>query len=144
MANSKAHAERIKQELRQAGVSRFGLLRFAIRYLPNLIHTNEHIGGVVYGRYRESEGAPSWEEGLLVATNRRVLFVDHKPGFLKSDEMSYEVVSGIRSSRAGPFSAMTLYSKIGDFTILFARNACVQKFVRYVEKRRLETSADGR
>lgn len=144
MANSRDHAERIKQELRKAGVSRLGFLRFAIRYLPNLIHPSEHIGGVVYGRYKEAEGTPAWEEGLLVATDRRVLFVDHKPGFLKSDEMSYEVVSGIRSSRAGLFSSITLYSKIGDFTILFARNACVQKFVRYVENRRLETSAGGR
>ena len=133
------HAERIKRELREAGVGRFGFTKFAVRYLYKIIHPSEHVHGVVYGRYKESNAIPAFEEGMLVATDRRVLFVDRKPGFLRADEITYDVVSGVQSSTAALFSAVTLYTRIGEFTIRFARNKCAAIFVHYVEKRRLET-----
>lgn len=139
MTDSKAHAERVKRELREAGVGALGLLKFGIRYLHRLIHQDEHVHGVVFGRYREAEGQPAWEEGMLVATNRRVLFVDRKPGYLKADDITYDVVSAVEASRAGPFSAVTLYTRMGTFTIRFAKSKCAEIFVRYVENRRLES-----
>jgi hypothetical protein len=138
MKNTKAHAERIKRELREAGVGWFGFLKFGIRYLHKIIHADEHVHGVIFGRYRETKEAPAWEEGLLVATNLRVLFLDRKPGYLKADDISYDVVSAVEASKAGPFSAVTLYTKMGEFTIRFAKTSCAEKFVRYVEVRRLE------
>lgn len=139
MADSKTHADRVKRELRNAGVGWFGMLKFSLRYLPKLIHADEHIHGVVFGRYRETEGVPAWEEGTLVATNLRVLFVDRKPGYLKADDISYDVVSAVEASKAGPFSAVTLFTKMGAFTLRFTKTACAERFVRYVEMRRLES-----
>lgn len=133
------HAARIKRELREAGVGWFGFLKFGIRYLHKLIHQDEHVHGVVFGRYRETDKSPSWEEGMLVATERRVMFVDRKPGYLRADDITYDVVSGVEASKAGPFSAVTLFTKIGNFTIRFAKSECAEKFVRYVETRRLES-----
>lgn len=141
MADSKAHAERVKRELRKAGVGWFGLLKFGLRYLHRLIHEDEHIHGVVFGRYRETKHAPAWEEGTLVATNLRVLFVDRKPGYLRADDISYDVVSAVEASKAGPFSAVTLYTKMGEFTLRFTKSECAEKFVHYVEVRRLESPA---
>lgn len=144
MANTRAHQRRIERELREAGVGRFGSLKFAMRYLHKIIHPNEHVYGVVYGRYREAEGMPAWEEGTLVATDRRVLFLDRKPGYLKADDITYDVVSGVEASKAWIFSAVTLFTKVGEFTIRFARANCAEIFVRYVEKRRLESLEEGR
>ena len=139
MTKRDLHQQRIKRELKAAGVGRLGFFKFAIRYLHHIIHPDEHVKGVAYGRYRETIGSPSWEEGLLVATDSRVIFVDRKPGYLKSDEVSYDVISGVRCFNAWPFNSITLYTKIGNFSISFVRSACARRFVRYVEQRRLES-----
>lgn len=136
------HIERVRRELLRVGVTKFGFWRFSVRSLHNLIHPEEHIKGAVYGRYREAEGQPPWEEGVLVATDRRVLFVDRKPGFLRADEISYNAVSGVEESIAWPFSAVTLYTGVGDFSLRFARRECVEKFVAYVNFRQLENRPD--
>ncbi len=131
------HTQRIKRELKAAGVTRFGMKKFAIRYLPKIIHESEHIGGVVYGRYQPQPNGPSFNEGMIVATNLRVIFLDHKPGYTNTDEMTYEVVAGVRRTKA-VFSSVTLHTRLGDFTVKFANSKCAEIFVRYVEKRRLE------
>jgi hypothetical protein len=142
--NSKAHADRVKRELREAGVRGFGFWKFAVRYLHNLIHKDEHVKGVVYGRYQEAPGAPAWEEGMLVATDRRIMFVDRKPGYLRADNITYDVVSAVEDSKAGPFSAVTLYTRMGNFTLRFVKRSCAECFVRYVESRRLESLPEPR
>lgn len=131
------HEERIKEELRRAGVTRFGMLKFAVKYLPKVIHKDEHIHGVVYGRYGEKTGSLTLVEGILIATNRRIIFLDHKPGYTSTDEVTYDVVSGVKVSKAF-FSAVTLHTRIGDYTIRFANSRCASIFVSYVERRRLE------
>ena len=133
------HEQRVKQELKAVGVTRFGFMKFAINYLPKIIHKDEHIHGVVYGRYGEKTGSLTLVEGMLVATDHRIIFVDHKPGYTSTDEITYEVVSGIKTNKAF-FSAVTLHTRIGDYTIGFANSRCAAKFTRYVEKRRLESN----
>jgi len=141
MAPSEAHTERIKQELRDAGITSFGRLRFSCRHLPQVIHEDEHIMAAIYGRYREGGGFLSLSEGVLVATSHRIIFLDHKPGYTKLDELGYDLVVGIRHSKAGPFSAVTIHTRIGDFTIRFCKHAQAEQFVHYVETRgRLETT----
>ncbi len=134
-----AHKKRIGDELRAVGVTKMGMKRFSVRYLPNIIHENEHIGGVVYGRYRPKQGGPALNEGLLVATNTRVIFLDHKPGYTDIDEITYEIVSGINKTTA-VFSSVTLHTRLGDYTVRFANPRCAETFVHYVERRRLENT----
>lgn len=131
---------RVRQELRAAGVTSFGLAKFASRYLPTALHPNEHIKGAVYGRYAQGQGLLRWTEGMLVATDRRILFIEHKPGFSTIDELTYDVVSGIKRIFAWPFSSLTLHTKLGDYTLRFANAKCIDILVRYVEERRLETA----
>lgn len=133
------HDERIKQELKDAGVTRFGMKKFAVKYLPKIIHKNEHIHGVVYGRYGEKTGSLTLVEGMLVATDRRIIFLDHKPGFTSTDEITYDVVSGVRANTAF-FTAVTLHTRIGDYTIRFANPKCAETFIDYVGERRLESA----
>lgn len=127
------HNQRINEELKATGVTRYGMKKFAIKYLPEIIGKNEHIGGVVYGRYKE-KGGPAFNEGLLVATDLRVMFLDHKPGYTKTDEIAYSAITGARITRA-LFSSVTLHTRLGDFSIRFANANCARIFVKYIESR---------
>lgn len=135
---STVHADRIRQELREAGVSHMAMLRFTARYLPKVIHDDEHIKAAVFGRHKESEGLFGYIEGILVATDKRILYLDHEPGFTTMDEISYEVVSGVRESTSGIHSSLTLFTKMGNYTVSFARDIPVKKFADYIEARRID------
>ena len=135
----KQEAQRIQQELEPAGATTFGRLKFASRFLPQVLHKGEHIKGVVYGRYAEGTGLLQWVEGMLIATDRRVIFLDRKPGFEALDELTYDVVSGVQKSYAWPFASVTLHTRIGNYTLRFANKRCIDSFMHYVEKRRLES-----
>lgn len=128
-----AHSRRIYDELLAAGVSRFGMKKFAARYLPKVIHKDEHIKGVVYGRYRDKSGVLSLNAGMLVATNKRIIFLDHKPGYTATDEIAYNVVAGISLTKA-IFSAVTLRTRLGDYTIRFTNPKSAEIFAKYVER----------
>lgn len=136
-AYTDTHGKRIKQELQSAGVTALGLLKFSNRYLPKIIGNDEHIQAVAYGRYRVGEGTKQWgwEEGSLVATDARVLFVDRKPGFLRADDIPYSAVSGVHTLTAWPFSAVTLLSKVGTFSLRYVKMGNAAKFADYVESR---------
>lgn len=142
MNKSREHNERIKGELKAAGATSFGMSKFASKFLPSIIHDDEHVKAIVYGRYRESSGMLSLSSGMLVATERRVIFLDHKPGYTSVDEISYEVVAGVRETSAGLFSTVTLHTRVADYTIRYANPKGIQKFIHYIESRKLET-ADG-
>ena len=131
--------QRIEQELKAAGVTAFGRAKFAARFLPHVLHAGEHLKGAVYGRYTEGTGLLQWVEGMLIATDRRVIFLDRKPGFEAVDELTYDVVSGVQKSYAWPFASVTLHTRIGNYTLRFANKKCIDIFMHYVEKRRLET-----
>ncbi|MBX6333781.1 PH domain-containing protein [Candidatus Saccharibacteria bacterium] len=140
-AYTQAHGQRIKRELKEAGATGAGLLKFSNRYLPNVIKEDEHIEAVAYGRYPIGEGSKvwRWEAGTLVATDQRVLFVDRKPGFLRADKVPYEGVSGVESLKAWPFSSITLLTRIGTFTLRYVRMSQADRFVGYVESRRQQS-----
>lgn len=131
--------QRIRRELKAAGVTTFGRLKFASRFLPQVLHQDEHIKGVVYGRYTEGTGLLRWAEGMLIATDCRVIFLDRKPGFEAMDELTYDVVSGVQKSYAWPFASVTLHTRIGNYSLRFANKRCIDTFMHYVEKRRLES-----
>jgi hypothetical protein len=133
------HKKRINQELSDAGVTKYGFKKFAIHYLPKLIHEDEHIGGIVYGRYTDQQGGNRWNEGMLIATNVRIIFLDHKPGFTDTDEINYRAVTGVNLTTA-VFSAVTLHTRLGDYRVRFVNAKCADIFVRFVENRQLEDS----
>jgi hypothetical protein len=139
---NESHANRIKRELVEAGLTRYGGLKFSAHYLRQIIHPYEHIRGIAYGRHGPSERLfGRMNEGMLIATDRRVIFLDHKPGYTDLKEFTYDVVSGIECLTAGPSSSVTLYTRIGDYTIRFANPRCVKQFMDYVELRHIESDS---
>lgn len=128
-------AERIKQELLKVGVSKFALHKFTSRYLPRVIHPDEHIEAAVYGRHKETEGVFGFIEGALVATDKRVIFINHQPGYTTMDEVGYDKVSGVNFSKAGPYASVTLFTKIANYTLSFTSPKCGQRLADYIETR---------
>lgn len=127
----KNHKGRIKRELRQLGMTRYGLWKLEARYLPRLIHPSERLKGVVYGHSDEGSA-------LLAATDRRVIYLDRKPFFVNQDEVTYDVVSGVSSSFAAGEGTVTLHTRVKDFVLRTFNHRAAERFVTYIEARCLE------
>lgn len=125
------HKARVRRDLRRLGVSRFGMSSMEAKHLPRIIHPTEQLGGVVYGFHQDGYV-------MLVATDRRIIFLDKKPLFINEDEISYFVVSGISFSNVGWGSTVTLHTRIQDYTIRTFNRACAESFVEFIELRCLE------
>lgn len=129
-------AQRIQNELKQAGAGNIAMHTPEEKALLDIIHDDEHIGGIIYGRYTEGL---AW----LIATDRRVIFMDKKPLFTTTDEISYDIVTGTKMTRAGLFTSVTLHTRVADYAIRFVKSKCAKIFVNYLESRRLESTGQG-
>lgn len=126
---------RIHTELTDAGMNSYGFLKAETRHLPSIIHDNEKIGAAIYGRAEEGGS------GMLVATSSRLLYLDHKLFFQKTDEISYDVISGVSTNKQGKYNSITVHTKLGDFNLRFVNDKSASRFVRYIEKNQVERSA---
>lgn len=125
----KAHTKRISKELKEAGMTSYGFMKLETDHLPQIIHEDEHVKGVIYGRYERGIDAV-----MLVATDKRVIFIDCKPFYLNWDEITYEVVAGIKMSIVGPFAGVVLHTRVKDYELRFVNIKCARKFTKYIER----------
>lgn len=125
------HERRVKSELTAAGMTKYGHLKLASRYLYHSIRAEEHVMAVVYGRY-------SGGEGQLVATDQRILFLNKMPLFEFSEDISYEVLLGVTYSAGGLFASVNLHTRLGDFYLCYAPKWASKHFVEYVGRRLAE------
>lgn len=130
-ATTAAHNKRVLRDLQNLGVTSYGLAHSESHYLPRLIHPDEQIGGVVYGHHQDGFA-------MLVATDRKIIFLDKKPFFVNEDEITYYVVSGVSYSHAGFGSNVTLHTRVKDYSIQTFNQNCAEKFIAYIEERCLE------
>ncbi len=124
--------KRIQAELRAVGVGVVGIRTPEAKELAKMLHPDEHIGGVVYGRY---SGGLAW----LIATDRRVIFMDKKPMFATTDELTYDAVSGVKNMKVSIFDSVILHTRIGDYNIRSVNSKSANIFVKYIEHRCLES-----
>ncbi len=136
MAASQKHIDRIMQELEAAGLSKYALGKGESRRLPDMIHTKEHVHAAVMGRKDLVTNA------MLVATDRKVLHIQYSPFFMNTDEITYEVVSGVTFGRQGLTNSLTLHTRIGDFNLKLVNASAAERFIAYIEERRLEGDGD--
>jgi hypothetical protein len=131
LAQTAFKKERVSQELKDLGVSFWGLMMAESRELPYILHDDEHLKGVVYGHY---EGGFA----MMAATDRRALFVDKKPFFIKALEMAYELVGGVSYGKVGFLATVTLHTRMGDYKISTMNFTCARRFIDFIEERCLE------
>lgn len=127
----KTHLTRIKRELAEAGVSKYGLFKMQSRYLPEVIHHDEYIKAVAYGLRNNFSG-------ILVATDQRIIYFERKPFYKVMDEVAYSMVSGIRLNARGQRAAVVLHTRIGDYSLRFVNKNVAEKFVNYIDQKHLK------
>lgn len=137
MAATQKHIDRVNQELQDAGLSRYALKKGESRRLPELIHAKEHVHAAVMGRRDMVTNA------MLVATDRKILHLQYSPLFMNTDEITFDVVSGVTYGRQGLTNSLTLHTRIGDYNLKLVDPKTAQKFIAYIESRRLETDGDS-
>lgn len=125
------HKARIKQELIGVGMNSYGLLKAETRHLFAVVHEDEHIGGAIYGRGDKAGG-------LLVATNKRLLYLDHKLLYKKDEEISYDVISGVSYNKQGEYASVTVHTRLGDFTLRYVNVRSANRFVNFIENVQIE------
>lgn len=125
------HHARVIEELKLLGASMYGQTMMEARYLPQVIHPDEHLEGVVYG----------WQEAgivMIAATDRRVLFIDKKPLYARDDEISYASVRGVSRAHKLFVVTVTLHTQVDDFVVNTFNAKCVANFVKAIERHSLE------
>ncbi|MBC7708253.1 PH domain-containing protein [Polaromonas sp.] len=122
----------LESNLKALGAVAYDLLLPETQALPHLIHGDEQILGIVYGKYKMHINAQKGR-GALVATNHRILLVDKKPLFEKVDELAYRVVSGVTYVSVGLTGTVTLHTRMGDISVRTFNHDCANTFVKAVE-----------
>ena len=125
------HHARVIEELKLLGASFYGQTMMEARYLPSVIHPDEHLEGVVYGW--QSVGIV-----MMVATDRRVLFIDKKPLYVRDDEISYASVRGVSHAHKILLTTVVLHTQVDDFVINTFNQKSVRHFVKALERHSLE------
>lgn len=49
------------------------------------------------------------------------------------DEVSYDVVAGVRDTVSGPFAGIILHARVRDYGLRFVNKNCAKKFVEFIE-----------
>ena len=131
MGEMRMHRTRIYYEMREAFLSRWALKSSEGRYLPYIIHDHEHIKAAVFG-YQEAGFV------MLVATDKRVLFVDKKPLFINQDEVTFDVVSGVKINETVAGATLKLHTRVKDYKLFTFNEKSAENFMRFIETRCLE------
>lgn len=134
----KEDLDRIRAELRQRGAVTYDIWLPETRFLPFLIHKDEHIMGSVFGRYKALQGKPGVGRGALVATDQRVIFIDKKPLYMHTDELTFAIIGGVTYTRTGLFGLVTLHTRLGDYGVRTFNHTNAANFVDYIEMKCLQ------
>ena len=121
-------ADRINNELKAVGVSAYGRWKHPARQLVTLLRDDEHVEAAAYGQSEQGSA-------MLVATNKRVLFVEGNFMYNSSDDFGYDVISGVHSQATALFKAVTLYTKLQTYHLTYVNSTSAERFVKLIEDR---------
>lgn len=118
----------IKQQLKATGFSNKFWGWSAIRELPSILGNDEVIQQAMSGTY---EGG----HALLIATNRRMLFLDKKPLSFVVEDVPYDMISEVEYT-VNLFNTKIMVHCISkNISVNTINGSCARKFVNYVENR---------
>lgn len=121
------HARQTQKELRAIGFSRFQIDRRESRHIAKYIDKDEHIRAGIRGHVFGVGGV------LMVATNKRILFLHDIPLFTNLEEFAYEVVSGVSINRATYLSSVTVFTKFKTYQVDYVNSQQAERFLHFVE-----------
>ena len=135
-AVSREALNHVKAELRQRGAVAYDMWLPETHYLPQIIHSDEHIMGSVYGRF--NRGFNNKGRGVLIATDQRVLFLDKKLMFMHCDEITFMIIGSITYTRSPIMAYVTLHTRLGDYQLRTFNLKNAANFVDYIETKCLQ------
>ncbi|WP_084245170.1 PH domain-containing protein [Planomicrobium okeanokoites] len=110
------------------GMSKF-FGRREIKELPNILWEDEELLNLVQGMYNTSQG-------ILIATNRRLIFIDKGMfGGLKVEDFPYDKISSIQYSTGIMFGKVTIFTSWNRAEITQIEKAHVRIFAETVRAR---------
>ena len=118
----------IKQQLRACGFSNVLWGSSAIRELPNILANDEVIQQAMSGTYDAGHA-------LLIATNRRLLFLDKKPFSFVVEDVPYDMISEVEYTVNLLNTKVNIHCISKDIGIATFNGASARRFVNYVEDR---------
>jgi hypothetical protein len=95
--------DEVKEQLNRLDTASAVLARKEIRELPNILWEGEAIRGAAQGVYNS-------HIGILVATDRRLIFVDKGMISLKVEDFPYDKVSSIQYQTGWIFGDITIFA----------------------------------
>lgn len=121
----------VVRRFREIGLGEIEIHRGETRLLPEILKSNEFIGGVVCGKSTAGHI-------MLVATSRRVLVIDAKPIYNSIEDITYRVVAGVSLRHSRLMQRLTLHTRLGDFTVQTTNAIVAHSFKEYIDWRCIE------
>lgn len=128
----KHHIERkplkkIKLELVALGATRYQLSKPEIKELPKVLFEDENIEAFLLGFY---EGG----YGMMVATKKRLLFVDVMPfGRIKVDDIPYTMLGSTELGLGIVFGSITVNTRPKTYRFWWLKKDHAQDFHNFIE-----------
>ncbi len=101
------------------------LSRREVKQLPDILWEDETIGKMVQGWYENGSG-------ILVATNRRVVFVDKGITRLRVEDFAYDKISSIQYTTGLAFGKITIFASSNRAEIGQVAKNQTRVFAEYV------------
>lgn len=120
----------IMMDLQRLGFGGRWLGASEISQLPKILMKDEKIEKLVYGI---GPGGPA----IMVATDRRLLFVDKAFLHLTVEDVMYDSISSIECSEGPWFATIKIYCKAKEIEFRYVNKTNAHEFDDYVEKRML-------
>lgn len=120
--------ESIKAQLRFIGAGKFILARGEIRELPGILWDDEQILKVAYGIH---EGGT----GLLLATDKRLLFVDKRFFHLRCDEIPYDFIMGAKFKLGMFTGTLIIPSRVSDLELKGIPKRQAREFAEFIDEK---------
>ena len=119
------------------GAERNLLVRGELKRLPDILGKDELPEMIMPGNYDDREGLQvsrmaNLRQGLLVATDRRLIFVDKEMGSLKVDDFPYDEISYVESS-TGTLSGEITVHVSGNKEVFGGDTWRVQRLTRHLQ-----------
>lgn len=114
----------------------------AVKELPNILYDDEHVGNITHGGHFYY-GYIGVKNGILVATDSRVLFIDKGLIYgVNADAFLYKEITSIKIKHWPLFDEIVLYTRAGEFEIRGILKEDAKNFCEYVCAR-INIPADG-
>lgn len=119
---------RIKTQLRSVGASTYELQKPEVPELAKLLHDNETIQAFIFGFYEAGYG-------MMVATSKRLLFVDRMFVGLRVEDLPYSTLNAVEYDLSLFFGRIKVLSRAGEFHFRWVKKTHATNFYHYVDQK---------